>query len=135
MIDVINARRDISFDIVDARQRVQICFNILPKGRGILHKLAIGQSGNTNDQVEAFESTKYVFAEINNPNNFRITGVDECSFEFPILPDVYGKTALDYCLGIIDIPESSSIFLHKKKINMDKLHDSENKPMAEFIFT
>ena len=63
-----------------------------------------------------------------------ITGIDECSFEIPILPDIYGKTVLDYCLGI-DSEPISDIFKEKKRTaeKLQKLSNSENKPMAELI--
>ena len=32
--------------------------------------------------------------------NLWITGTDECDFEIPILPDIYGINPLDRCLGI-----------------------------------
>lgn len=98
--ETINGSPDFGMADIDEEQKIQICFNILPKGRSVLHKLAIGNVNNSeNDQIESYESCKELFEVAGVVSNLDITGVTKCSFEIPILPDVYGQTVLDYCLG------------------------------------
>ena len=63
-----------------------------------------------------------------------ITGADEgTNFEIPILPDMYGLTALDVCLGITKHPhEHLGIFLQIDK--SAEASNSLNYAMAEVIF-
>ena len=54
---------------VDLEQKIQLCFNIFPNGRGVLHKLAIGTQGDpeqdddfaVGDQIQAFFATENLF--------------------------------------------------------------------------
>ena len=71
----------------------------MPKGRTFLHNLAISQNENTNDQVEASNACRMLFEVASDEHDLDITGTKSCSFEIPILPDIYGFTVLDYCLG------------------------------------
>ena len=45
---------DPNFDLenTDKEQQLELCFNILPRGRGILHKLALGDVGDGNENPD-----------------------------------------------------------------------------------
>ena len=42
--DVVNSAQDFNVGCIDEEQQVQLCFNLFPEGRGILHFLAMGQT-------------------------------------------------------------------------------------------
>ena len=57
-----------------------------------------------------------------------------CDFEIPLLPDMYGATALDICLSIdLESKESSGIF-YRNEANQRLIKGSENVAMANIIF-
>ena len=61
-----------------------------------------------------------------------ITGVSEdgCTFEVPILPNIYGRTPLDICLKIAKKADPNK-FIEQLP---EKENDNENLAMAEEIF-
>ena len=62
----------------------------------MLHKLANGKR-----LIVGKESTHGLMKTASKKQQLWITGADDgCSFEIPILPDLYGMTPLDYCLGL-----------------------------------
>ena len=73
-----------------------MCFDIFPKGQSVLHKIAIkAQSHSFYDAQQLFEVTS-------EKKRHEITGAsdDDISLEIPLLPDIYGQTALDICLNL-----------------------------------
>lgn len=42
IMDQMLMRDDFDVSNVEAEQQLQLCFNIFPRGQGILHKLAVG---------------------------------------------------------------------------------------------
>ena len=99
---VIDPRINVHFGDIDEEQQLQLCFNILPNGRSMMHNLAIEASSKIASSA-AF--TLFQLAE--KHQDLEITGADEgCHFEVPILPDVFGKTPLDICLGLEKVPDS-----------------------------
>ena len=42
IMELIISNPNFNIDNIDAEQKLQLCFNIWPKARGILHKLALG---------------------------------------------------------------------------------------------
>ena len=70
--------------------------------------LAAGRSDSSHpnrkkngDSIQAYHSTRDLFEVTRRKLQLWITGADEgTNFEIPILPDMYGVTALDVCLGI-----------------------------------
>ena len=107
-MEIINGNPDWKIQDIEKEQRIQLCFNILPQGRGILHLLAQGgvvsvndkHKQNQNDQIEAYNDCRALFKVASEEQDLDIAGVRACKFEIPILPDMYGFTVLDYCLGI-----------------------------------
>lgn len=97
---VIDPRINVHFDDIDEEQQLQLCFNILPNGRSMMHNLALKASSQVASSIAAalFKlASKFVDLEI--------TGADDgCIFEVPILPDVFGRTPLDICLGLEKAP-------------------------------
>ena len=83
-----------------------------------------------NDQVESYESCKELFEVCGVISNLDITGVKNCNFEIPILPDIHGMTALDHCLCLRIRLDKTGIF-----VPLGDQKAFENKPMAEYIFT
>lgn len=55
---------------------------------------------NSNNQVKAFKVTKSLFKTARQMLKLKITGIEETDYEIPLLPDRYGLTPLDICLGI-----------------------------------
>ena len=53
--DLVVTNEDFKLENVDKEQKIQLCFNIFPRGRGILHQLALVSGGDTDkatgDQV------------------------------------------------------------------------------------
>ena len=95
---------------VDQEQQVQLFFNIFPKGRGILHKLATmdtdgdeegGSSGGGQAVfTKAFKVTKLLFDVAATPQDHLVFGAESgCTVEIPILPDLYGATPVELALG------------------------------------
>ena len=92
---VIDPRINVHFEDIDEEQQLQLCFNILPNGRSMLHNLAIKASSQVASAI-----TAALFKLAKRHVDLEITGADDgCNFEVPILPDVFGKTPLHICLG------------------------------------
>ena len=93
------------FDLrdVDNIQKLQLAFNILPDGKGILHVLAENTShdGKPGHESNAYFIGKDLFEITKDRMQAYLVNVEgEASFEVPVLQDVYGLTALDICLGV-----------------------------------
>ena len=102
--------------------------------------LALETNLMSNDQIRAIDAMKDLFKVANLKKQLWITGADDgCSFEVPILPDIYGNTPLDICLGIVnrsrkgDKSKSGKIFKTDKD-NQDDITATENLAMVEVIF-
>ena len=87
----------VKIEDVDEEQQLQLVFNILPEGRSFLHMLSEANKNNDeNDQIKAFKTSKGLFDIAAKKIDMEITGADDgCTFEVPLLPDKYGRTALD----------------------------------------
>ena len=55
-------------------------------------------------------------------------------FEIPILPDIYGQTPLDMCLGINQHRENEKLIYLFKDQDLVQLKSATNETMAEIIF-
>ena len=67
----------------------------------MLHMLALETNIMSSDQIRCTKAMKDLFNVANMKKQLWITGADDgCIFEVPILPDIYGKTPLEICLGI-----------------------------------
>ena len=123
---------NIKISEVDHEQQIEICFNILPGGKSFLHMLAEANLGSQNDQILSYHTTKGLFEIASKEIKLWHQGVpDGCAFEIPILPDIYGQTALDHSLGLYHTYDK--IFF-KEKRSMEDLRNVENYAMAEVIF-
>ena len=91
---------------VETEQKIQLAFNIMPMGRGFLHQLALGgQKHNkaelNDDHIKSRDATEEMFKTASELIDLQLTGVDPklypegTSFQIPVLPDMYGGTALD----------------------------------------
>ena len=77
-------------------------------------------------------TAKDVFDIARKLTDIRITGAENgCTFEIPILPDIYGLTALDLCLGLYVNYEN--IFIADDRDN-ESLMKMNNIAMAEVLF-
>ena len=86
----------VNIEDVDEEQQLQLVFNILPEGRSFLHMLAEAREDDENDQIKAFKTSKGLFDIAAKNVDLKITGADDgCTFEVPLLPDIFGRTALD----------------------------------------
>ena len=86
---------------VDEEQRLQLCFNILANGSSFLHLLAEARAEDQNDLIKAVRTSKGLFEIAKRHVDLLITGADDgCFFEIPVLPDIYGQTAMDLCMGL-----------------------------------
>ena len=86
---------------IDEEQQIQLSFNVLPSGMSFLHLLAEANVSSQNDQIKAFYTTKALFEVAKNTKVNNLLGAgDECPYEIPILPNVFGSTSLDLSLGI-----------------------------------
>ena len=84
----------------------------------MLHMLASETHSSANDQIAACFAARDLFTVADQHMQLWITGADDgCKFEVPILPNVYGQTALDLCLGLrTSISKNQSgIFREHKK--------------------
>lgn len=117
---------------VDADQKIQICFNILPGGASFMHLLAEADITSQNDQIKAFYTVKDLFEVARNYKKNDLLGADDSSsFEIPILPNIYGATCIDLCLG-----RASDLGGVYEKNNRSKadLMNIINLAMADAIF-
>ena len=48
--------------------------------------------------MQASHAARELFQITREQHKLGITGIEECNFEIPILPDIYGTTPLDLCL-------------------------------------
>ena len=86
---------------VDEEQRLQLCFNILANGSSFLHLLAEARAEDQNDLIKAVRTSRGLFEIAKKEVDLLITGADDgCYFEIPVLPDIYGQTAMDLCMGL-----------------------------------
>ena len=96
---------DSTFNIgdIDEEQQMQLALNIFPGGESLLHKLAHGDKLNRleqGDKQQAVHATEMIFTTAKKDFNFGLAGAEEgCSLEIPLVQDIYGMTAIDYCLG------------------------------------
>ena len=49
--DLVVTKEDFDLERVDKEQKIQLCFNIFPRGRGILHALALVSGGEDDKQT------------------------------------------------------------------------------------
>ena len=83
---IIDPDFDVELDDVDIDQRLQLCFSIFPKGRGVLHQLAIYST-----TADTYAIVRNLFKVANQERESDMIGADDdISFEVPILPDIYG---------------------------------------------
>ena len=61
-------------------------------------------------------------------------GDEGCDFEIPLLPDMYGATALDICLGIDLSSKDGKHIFHQNEAFQKLIQGSENVAMANIIF-
>ena len=58
--------------------------------------LAEAKAEDESDQIKSFRTSKGLFEIAAKFVDLEITGADDgCTFEVPLLPDIYGRTALD----------------------------------------
>lgn len=80
ILELINSHSYFSIENIDTEQALQLCFNIWPKGRGVLHQLVLGgqaeQRGTnlTGDQIQAYWSTLELFKIASQLHKMDITG-------------------------------------------------------------
>lgn len=138
IMDMVNSDSVFYIEDIDQEQQLQLCFNILPQGRTMLHMLALQTNLMSNDQIRAISALKDLFSVARIHQDLDVTGADSgCAFEVPILPDVYGKTPLDICLGLVDQKNAriGKIGLYKSiKTRSEDVKASENLAMVEILF-
>ena len=61
--------------------------------------------------------------------------VDGVSLEIPILPDMYGATPLDLCLGKTKKRKADELIFSDSSKNVELVESNENSAMAEVIFS
>ena len=77
---------DFEIDDIDSKQKLQLCFNILPNGQGMMHVLA---SSLRADSRIAHTAAIDLFHAANKRSHYDITGaIGGCEFEVPILPNL-----------------------------------------------
>ena len=99
-----------------------MCFNILPNGKSWLHLLATADQNQESDQIAAITASKDLFyqAKKTRENGF-IEGWNfkQFNLEVPILPDIYGYTAIDICLDLDKKPDPLGIYKNKILTNSE----------------
>ena len=79
----------------------------------MMHVLA---SSERADAQVAYFAAVDLFDAANKVSSYDITGAtDGCEFEVPILPNIYGQTPLDICLGLPIKKDPYKIFQVKEK--------------------
>ena len=117
---------------VAEKLRLQLCFNILPDGSSYLHRLAQARSDEQNDLIKSVTTSKGLFDIARKHTDLLITGAEGgCTFEIPLMPDIYGLTALDYCLGLYSNYDNLFVTDDRDK---ESLIEIENIAMAEVLF-
>ena len=80
---------DPQFDLenTDTELQIEFCYNILPEGSSILHKLSASAEGKElGDQIRAIEQTKSLFDVTKNGTKTALTGASpEEPLEMPLL--------------------------------------------------
>ena len=123
---------DIDIKDVDEQQKIQICFNILPGGTSFLHLLAEADVTSQKDQIKAFYTTKDLFEVASSYKKNDLLGADDSSpYEIPILPNIYGDTCIDLCLGLSS--KHAGVY-EKNTRSKDSLKKIINLAMADAIF-
>ena len=93
-----------------------------------------GVRKKSGDSIQAYHSTRDLFEVSRRKLQLWITGADDgTNFEIPILPDMYGETALDVCLGITKTRKQQHNVFVQRKESVDG-SNSLNYAMAEVIF-
>ena len=87
------------------------------------------------DQIQAYHSTQELFRSASEFHDLWMTGSEgeEIQFEIPILPDMYGITPLDICLGINKHRAADKKIFWRASDSI--VEQSENVAMAEVIFS
>jgi len=109
---------EFDFENTDKELQIEFCFNILPEGRSILHKLSTNtETKDLGDQVAAIEQTKKLFEVTNSGTKQALTGAEPgIALEMPMLQDMYGASPLDSCLGKLQQREcNKDIFTYSKE--------------------
>ena len=84
----------------------------------MMHVLA---SSERADAQVAYYAAVDLFEAANQKSYYDITGAtDGCEFEVPILPNIYGQTPLDICLGLPIKEDKNGIFQVKKLSDKEK---------------
>ena len=112
-------------------------FNILPKGRSLIHLLALATKSSSNSKLSSIKIAKDIFYQAGQHRKDWISAAsNSCSFEVPILPDESGNTALDLCVGTYKKFSKRGFIKRNQQIykNKDVNHESENIAMAQEIF-
>lgn len=125
---IINPEVDVDMEDMDKDQRIQLCFDIFPKGRGFLHQIALWAQA-----TDTYTGARELFKATSEKKEYGITGAEgEISFEVPILPDIYGQTPLDICL--LQTKEADPEKFIEEAPESEMADRSENFAMAEEIF-
>lgn len=100
-MDILRSKADFVTENFSDRKLLQLGFNILPKGRSMLHILTKSQD-EESDQIVAIQAATDLFRVYSQHWNIKIVGTEStgCSFELPVLPGMTGTTPIDTCLGI-----------------------------------
>ena len=129
---------------IDDQLKLQLCVNIWPKGRGILHKLALGGANENSqtrevDQMQAFLATKELFQTCKKKLELGLVGHDNSQeqkcLEIPILPDMYGADPIEICFGQNKKREAGLFVFYEDEFNRRITEQTENLAMAEVIFS
>lgn len=98
---------DVGFSIssIDHQRILQLCFNILPGVKTVVHKLVDAGQNLSDLQGLFYAANGYKLRDLTK-NFFKAGKInnDETCCTVPILEDVGGETALDYALASDDNP-------------------------------
>lgn len=83
----------------------------------------------------ALRATRDLFEIARKKQDFLTVCTEEVSLEIPILPDVYGFTPIDICLGIVEHNDKQNLEIFKELEEDEKLASSslKNNAMASEI--
>lgn len=87
-MDILQSKIDFVTQDFSERKLLQMGFNILPKGRSMLHMLTKSHD-EASDQVFAYQGAKDLFRVFDIPWDLNILGTEGgCTFELPLLPNM-----------------------------------------------
>ena len=113
---------------------MQLCFNIWPQAKTILHKLAENDekdNAKSGAQYTDDQAAKDLFHMAKRGLSYSTPFFEKGEpFEIPIFEDMYGNTAIDNALGLAEGKGWTLSFKRKKKVVKAKV-DAEKQPKTD----